>query len=262
MDFFLYLDKESWAHRLDPRVKVLAAGGIFLVALLFVDPRYLVVPTGLMFALFIATRSWENVRKLWLLIALPCLYAVLLWPLFVTGTTPWFTIGTHVLTKEAALFGLAMGLRLTLMLLAGLFLLTTTTIEDFTLALQRLGLPAPMGSALSLAFRWVPHLIGCGGLIVQAQRSRGLDLTDGGFMSRLKRYPALFVPLIGHTLRHTRLLAMALESKGFGPEVRRHVFRDRRMRFPDYLILILIGAAVIVSVALRLSGHGGLNVRF
>ena len=101
MDFFLYLDKGTWAHRLDPRVKVLAVGSLFLVALLFSDPRYLIVPTALMLGIFIATRTWENVRKLWLLIALPCLYCLLLWPIFVTGKTPWFTLGTHVLTKEA-----------------------------------------------------------------------------------------------------------------------------------------------------------------
>ena len=262
MDFFLYLDKGTWAHRLDPRAKIIAVGGVFVVALLFSDPRYLIIPTVLMAGLFIATRTWENVRNLWLLIALPFLYCLLLWPLFITGHTPWFAIGPHVLTKEAALFGLGMGLRLALMMLGGLFLLSTTTVEDFTLALQRLGLPMAMGSALSLAFRWVPHLIGCGRLIVQSQRARGLDLGAGGFMGRLKRYPPLLVPLIGHTLRHTRLLAMALESKGFGPGVRRQGFAEPQMRLPEYLVLVVVGLAIIVSVTLRATGHGVSTVRF
>ena len=262
MDFFLYLDRNTWAHRLDPRTKVVSVAGLFLIALLFSDPRYLLIPTSVMLGLFIATGTWENVRKLWALIALPCLYCFLLWPLFVSGSTPWFTVGSHVLTKEAALFGLGMGLRLALMVLGGLFLLSTTTIEDFALALQRMGLPRSMGSAFSLAFRWVPHLIGCSTLIVQAQRSRGLDLGSGGFIHRLRRYPPLLVPLIGHTLRHTRLLAMALESKGFGPGVRRHNRIQPRMRPPDYMVLLVIAVGIIASVALRATGHGVSDVHF
>ena len=262
MDFFLYLDKNTWAHRLDPRVKVSALGGLFLVALLFSDPHYLIVPTVAVLALFAVTRTWDNVRKLWLLIALPCLYCLALWPLFVKGSTPLFTIGTHVLTKEAALFGLGMGLRLMVMVLGGLLLLSTTTIEEFTLALQRIGLPQTMSASLSLAFRWVPHLIGCAGMIVQAQRSRGLDLGTGGFMSRLTRYPPLLVPLIGHTLRHTRLLAMALESKGFGPDVHRHDSRELSLRGPDMLFLVFVISVVLCSLWLRFTGHGELPVHF
>jgi energy-coupling factor transport system permease protein len=148
------------------------------------------------------------------------------------------------------------------MVLAGILLLSTTTIEEFTTALQRLGLPATMGFALSLAFRWVPSLIGSASLIVQAQRSRGLDLGAGHVFARLRRYPPLLVPLIGHTLRQTRLLAMALESKGFGPGVRRHSLLEFRMRPADYLILIFMITLIGLSLWLRTTGHGTVDVRF
>ena len=115
-----------------------------------------------------------------------------------------------------------MGLRITLMLISGVLLLSTTTIEEFTRALQRLGLPIAMGFTLSLAFRRVPNLLGATVTIVQAQRSRGLDLSSGTVLAKIRRHPPLVVPLIGHTLRQTRLLAMALESKGFGPRQQRH----------------------------------------
>jgi len=258
MDLFLYLDRNTWLHRLDARTKVLSVFGIFAVALTFSDPPYLLAPTALVLVAIAAAGALANLRKIWLLLTLLFLYCLLLWPFFVTGRTPFFTVGAHILTTESVGYGVGMGLRLDVMLLGGMLLLSTTTIEEFTLALQRLGLPAPMGFALSLAFRWVPSLIGSAGLIVQAQRSRGLDLSAGHVVARVRRYP----PLIGHTLRQTWLLAMALESKGFGPGVHRHGFLELRMRLPDYLTLAVIVAVVGLSVWLRVTGYGTVDVRF
>jgi energy-coupling factor transporter transmembrane protein EcfT len=258
----LYLDRETWLHRLDARVKVLSLLGLFTVALLFSDPRYLALPMVLTLTAAAAARALPNVRKLSPLILLLFLYCLLLWPFFVSGRTPFFTISGHTLTTEAVEYGVGMGLRLAIMMLGGILLLSTTKIEEFTLALQRLGLPAPMAFALSLAFRWVPSLIGAAVQIVQAQRSRGLDLTTEHGLARISRYPPLIVPLIGHTLRQTRLLAMALESKGFEPRVYRQTFLGLRMGPLDYLTLALTVLLVGLSLWLRLAGLGILDVRF
>ena len=260
--FFLYLDRNTWLHRLDPRAKVLSLLGIFAVALTFSDPRYLIPPMGLVLILLGFAHALPNVRKIWILLTLLLVYCVLLWPFFVTGQTPFFAVSGEVVTREGVAFGLGMGLRLDMMLLGGVLLLSTTTIEEFTLALQRLGLPASMGFALSLAFRWVPSLIGSASSIVQAQRARGLDLAAGNIVARLRRYPPLLVPLIGHQLRQTRLLAMALESKGFGPGARRHGLLELRMRIPDWLVLGLIAAVLALSLWLRLNGLGTVDVQF
>lgn len=262
MDLFLYVDRNSWLHRLDPRTKVMSLLGLFIVALAFSDPRYLIVPTALVLLLAMSARALANVRKVWLLLTLLFLYCVLLWPFFVTGQTPLFTVGGRVLTWEGTGFGLAMGLRLDLMLLSGILLLSTTSIEEFTLALQRLGLPTSMSFTLSLAFRWVPSLIRSAGSIVQAQRARGLDLTAGNILVRLRRYPPLLVPLIGHQLRQTRLLAMALESKGFGPGVRRHGLRELRMGVRDWVTVFLVWILTAFSLWLRWNGYGSMNVAF
>ncbi len=258
--YFLYLDRGTWLHRLDARTKILGVTGLFAVALLFSDPRYLAVATGGALALVAAARAGANLRKLGLLLALLFLYCLLLWPFFVTGKTPLAELRMLRLTQEAVLFGLGMGLRLDLMLLGGLLLLSTTTIEELTLGLERLGLPGVVGFALSLAVRWVPSLIGSAAAIVQAQRSRGLDLAAGSTIARLLRYPPLLVPLVGHTLRHTRLLAMALEAKGFGPGGRRQALLELRLRGADYVALALTGAVVLLSLWLRLSGYGIVEV--
>lgn len=260
--YFLYVSRDTPLHRLDPRTKIGAVVGLFIIALAFSDPRYLIVPTLLVLLLLAAARALPNVGKIWILLVLLLLYGIGLWPFFVSGRTPFLTIAGYPVTMEAAAFGMGMGLRVNLMLLSGLFLLSTTTIEAFMLALERLGFPAAASFALSLAFRWVPSLLGSAATIVQAQRARGLDLAAGGVLARLRRYPPLLVPLIGHQLRQTSLLAMALESKGFGPGVRRNGLVELRMRVADWMTLLIVAGAVALSLWLRWKGYGYIDVAF
>jgi energy-coupling factor transport system permease protein len=179
MSLFLYLDRDTWLHRLDARTKLLGILALFVIGLLFSDPRYLIAPSILVIMLAWATRCAANLWRFRVLLSLLFLYSLLLWPWFVRGSTPFLKIGGTILTREALEYGLAMGMRLDFMLITGILLISATKVEEFTMGLQRLGLPPPIGFTLSLAFRWVPTLIGASKTIVQAQRARGLDL--GGF---------------------------------------------------------------------------------
>lgn len=256
MNLSLYLDKGTWIHRLDARTKVLCLLGLFILSLMFSDPIFLVGLMGFVLGATIMAKSLANVKRIWILLLLLFVYSTLLWPFFVEGHTPLFEIGNQVITVEGVSYGLGMGLRLNVMLLSGMFMLSTTAIEEFTRGLHRLGMPHALGFALSLAFRWVPTLLGSVSSVVQAQRARGLDLPSGNMISKLRQYPPLVVPLIGHTLRQTNLLAMALESKGFGPGHQRRSLLDSAMNGVDYLVLGMMLGTVAGSIWMRLNGYG------
>ena len=262
MNLSLYLDRGSWVHHLDGRTKALSILGLFALTLVFSDPLYLIGVTAIVMFGVVVSRSAANVQKIWVLLVLLFVYSALLWPFFVVGHTPFMKIGNTVLTQESLAFGVGMGLRLDLMVIGGLLLLSTTTVEDFAFALQRLGLPSSMGFAFSLAFRWIPTLLGAGATVVQAQRARGLDLSTKSIVGKIRQYPPLVVPLIGHSLRQTTLLAMALESKGFSPGRRRMPYHVSSMRFADYVVLFVMATCVGVSVWLRLNDFGVVDVRF
>ncbi|RMH37307.1 MAG: energy-coupling factor transporter transmembrane protein EcfT [Nitrospirae bacterium] len=262
MSFSLHLDYDTWVHRLDARTKIVVTSMLFVLALVFSDPAYLLVILGAVLLGMHTARALPNVRKLWVLLVLLFLYSSALWPFFVTGSTTMWMLGPLHVTREGLLFGVGMGLRLNLMVISGLWLLSTTTVEAFAVGLQRLGIPASMGFAFSLAFRWVPTLLGAGSTIVQAQRSRGLDLSSGSVLDRLRRYPPLVVPLVGHVFRQTLLLATALESKGFGPGTPRTVYRSASFGWQDGVVLVGLGMLTGVSVWLRLHGFGAVQVGF
>ncbi len=262
MTVSLYLNHNTWVHRLDGRTKVLTVLGFFILALCFSHPGYLLGVLALVVGGLAVAHAGVNVKKMWVLATLLVCYSILLWPFFVEGETPVPVFHVVGVTWEGCVFGLGMGLRLLIMVWGGVWLLSTTTIEELAQASQRLGLPSRIGFAFSLAFRWVGVLLGAGVGVIQAQRSRGLDVSSGSIIERIRKYVPLVVPLIGHALRQTNLLAMALESKGFHPTARRYFHVTGKMKRADYTILIFLGLLLGVCGWMRWLGFGTLDVRF
>lgn len=258
MNLSLYVDEQTCLHRLDGRIKILCLFGLFALTLIFSDPVYLLGLTGGVLTLVLWARSFSNLKKIWILLALLLVYNVVLWPFFVEGSIPFFTIGGLTIMQEGVLHGMGMGLRLNAMLISGIVLLSTTAIEEFAESSNRLGVPQSLGFCVSLAFRWVPNLLGSIGAVIQAQRSRGLDLQSKSLFGKIWQYPALVVPLIGHTLRQTNLLAMALESKGFGPGQKRQPLFVSKMKGCDFVALLTIVVLVVTSLWMRSHGYGNI----
>ena len=153
MNLSLYVDERTWVHRLDGRTKILCLFGLFAVTLIFSDPVYLLGLTGGVLVLILWSRSFSNLKKIWILLALLLVYNVVLWPFFVEGTIPLFSIGGLTIMQEGVLHGMGMGLRLNAMLISGILLLSTTAIEEFAESSNRLGVPQSLGFCVSLAFR-------------------------------------------------------------------------------------------------------------
>lgn len=256
MNLSLYVDARTWLHRLDGRTKILCLLGLFALSLIYSDPVYLLGLCAGVLALVLWAQSLHNLKKIWILLALLFVYSMALWPFFVEGTTPLFSMGGLTVMQEGVRYGMGMGLRLNAMLISGIVLLSTTAIEELGESSNRLGVPRPLGFSLSLAFRWVPTLLSSIGAVIQAQRSRGLDVQSKGLSGKIRRYPPLIVPLIGHTLRQTNLLAMALESKGFGAGQSRRPLFVSTMKASDCVALGMVAVLVLGSLWMRLNGYG------
>ena len=176
----------------------------------------------------------------------------MLWPFFAKGPTPIGAWGPLEVSRESLLYGVAMGLRLATFVATGLIFLSTTRNEELTSGLIRLGVPYPIAFALSTALRLVPTFAGAGATILQAQRSRGLDLESGTLFSRIGKFIPQAVPLFVYAIRHTNLLAMALESKGFSPQSPRTFYREPQMHRSDYAVLIVLGIVLTGLLYIRL----------
>jgi energy-coupling factor transport system permease protein len=157
-------------------------------------------------------------------------------------------------TWESLAFGVVAALKIDGMIISGLVFLSTTRIEEIILGLIRLRVPYQAAFAFSLGIRMVPTIIGTAVTVIEAQRSRGLDLESGGLLARLRNHVPLLVPIFLQTLRSTDQLAKALESRGFGARRERTSYLEIGFRARDGLALAL-GALILAAFFVVRFGH-------
>jgi energy-coupling factor transport system permease protein len=89
--------------------------------------------------------------------------------------------------------------------------------------------------------------------VVDAQRSRGLELDKGNFMKRIRNYVPILIPLIISAIRRSVELAEALEARGFGATEKRTSIVTLKMRWADYVVIVLtlIGLGIAVYIYLH-----------
>ncbi len=255
MDPFLYLDRDTWVHRLDPRTKMLLLVGMFVLGFLFVNPLYGLAVLAVVLLFGYAAKSLVNLRRIWFILVMIAVMTVLLWSIFGSGETPlfWFV------EREALLYGIGSALRIDITIVAGMIFLSTTRNEEIATGLVKLGIPYRFAFAISTALRLIPTIAATGATIGQAQRSRGLDLDSGSIFQRVRKRLPLLIPVFVSTIRSTNIFSMALESKGFGASPTRTYFLLLTMTRRDTLLIVAFTVLLAAAVTLRLAGYGGID---
>lgn len=219
-------------HRLDPRTKFIVSFVVFTVAVLFTE----LTPLIALFLLQIPIILTARVAKQWL--------ESLKGALFLGG----MIFVMNLVVGYALLYSVAMSFRfLTLVGSFSWFFLTTSP-DDLGLALEGSKVPYELCFAFTTAVRFVPVLADEAQTIIDAQRSRGLELDRGDVLKRIRNYIPILIPLIVNAIRRSLELAEAMESRAFGSEVKRTSLYVLEMRVFDYVFIIL--AAVLLFVAL------------
>ena len=251
MNLFLYLDRDTFVHRLDPRTKLFLMLGSFAAAVLFFAPVPLLLLLGVLLMYGAVGRALGNLRRIWLLLLSIAAVSIVSWSIFAGGSTPlvWRA------TREGFVYGVGAAVKIVSMIVSGLVFLSTTKTEEIVLGLIRLRVPFKAAFAFSLAIRMVPTIIGTAVTVTEAQRSRGLDTESGGPLARLRTYIPLLVPIFLHTLRNTDQLAKALESRGFGARRERTSLLEIGFHARDAVALVIgvfvlglfVGSRVLLS---------------
>ena len=254
MDPSIYLDRDTFVHRLDPRTKMFLLLGTFVLAFVFANPLYLLGVLAVVLFFGYLSRSLSNLRRIWFILVAIAVVSIILWSIFGGGQTQLFLF----VDREAFFYGIGIALRLDVAILAAAIFLSTTRNEEVAVGLVRLGIPYRPAFAVSRALRLIPTMVATGLTISQAQRSRGHDPASGNVISRLRKRLPLLVPAFVTTARSTNVFSIAQASRGFGAEPGRtfllHVATGRR----DVLVLVLVALLVAGSIALRIMGYGGL----
>lgn len=251
--FGVYRAGATFAHRLDPRTKLLftllffvaafAAQGVLGLGVVAIATVVALAASGIG-----PGQALRLLRPfLWLL-----LFVVVWDVLFVNRGEVLAQVGPVCVSVGGIAFAVESGVRFCCMMLGTGALMRTTSPTELTdgiaLALRplaRLGARVDDAAlALGLTFRFIPTLAQEYGRIKQAQESR-LASFSGGVVQRLAAYGTVFTPLFANALRRADRVATGIESRAYGANARSRI-REYRFAAADALVLA-------ASLALALS---------
>ena len=235
-DGFKFAKLPTPIHMMDPRAKFIMTIGIFSVALLFSNIYALIIILLIQLPIVHAARTWKKWAGS---MRAGVLLAVLIFVMnFVFGST--------------LVFSAAMTLRFVALMSAFSIFFMTTSPDDLGLALEQVHVPYTLSFTFTTAVRLVPSMALDAQTVIDAQRSRGLELDKGNFMKRIRNYIPILIPLIVSAIRRSIELAEALESRGFGASPNRQPLIVLKMKATDYVAVALtvLGAALAVYVYL------------
>lgn len=257
--FQLYVPGQSFLYRMDPRVKIVTVGAVFVISVLFQDARYLAPVFVFMLTIALLGRvPLVRVALLLKSLAVLVIISLVMWPILYREGRAVFEVAGLGITHEGILYGIGMSFRILDMVIAPIVLFLTTPQADFVAGLQKLGLPYRAAFTLNLTFRFLPTVAGVGQTIVEAQRSRGLDPSAGGIPTRMRNYGRILGPLIITSLRLAQQTVLALEARGFSVDRTRTTLRSLSFVRTDWCAIGAIVVATVVAIALRVQGFGTL----
>lgn len=253
----LYVDRSSIVHRLDPRSSLIFITALFTAGYIFGDPRYTVVPLGVTFGLLMAVGGWENFKSLSPVIIALFVVGLLVWPAFTpAGGSTLLAAGPIVLTERELLFALGRSERIAVFITGGLLFVTTTSNEEIVRGMRQIGIPYTFCFAVGTALRLFPTFLDAARTVKQAQEARGLDLSEGNPIERLRKAVPLLVPVFMSAFRDVNTQSMALEARGFDTRSERSFYGVTPLSGIDWAVIVFSVAIISGVVLLRLSGYG------
>ncbi len=255
--FDLYVQRRSWLHSADPRVKLfLVCAGTVLILLFknifvmlgaLVLVHLLIISAGIPKERF--TWVWKTMVPINILV--PTLYT-----LFYPQGPVLIQIAFVKITLLAFIQGVTLALRLDAIAFLVFSWMFTTDQTSLVRSLVKLGLPFEWGLVLAIGLRYIPTFYGLFQVVSDAQQARGLDLTEGNFFHRVKQYLPILVAMIISALRTSDSLAKALESRALGVRgVKRTYLKDIHFQPLDYVYVGVICTVFGVFAYLRFA-HG------
>lgn len=255
-----YIPGDSFVHRLDPRAKLIAS--FYFIGIIFICNNFYSFGLMFLFTLLAIRLSQINMRfflrgvkpLIWLI-----LFTVSLQILFTQGDHVYFQWGWITISEFGLKNGAYIFIRFVLIIFMSTLLTLTTpplslsdAIEYLLRPLKVVKFPAhEVSLMLSIALRFVPTLMDETEKIMNAQRARGVDFSEGNLMQKMKSIVPLLIPLFVSSFNRAEELATAMEARGYNGGDGRTKYRILRWEKEDTFVMIAFGLLTAALIFLR-----------
>ena len=128
-------------------------------------------------------------------------------------------------------------------------IMLTDALEDLLAPLKKIKVPVhEFAMMMSIALRFVPTLIEETDKIMNAQKARGADFSNGSILKRAKALIPVLVPLFVSSFKRAEDLAMAMECRCYRGGEGRTRMKILKCQASDIFALLLVigfGAAIV-----------------
>lgn len=217
-----YYPADSMIHKLDPRVKLMAAMVYILSLFTFRGAAGFLLVTCFLIGIIRFSKvpfsyMVKGLKAIVILMAVTAVFHLFLTP----GGQVIFAWRNIAITMEGVKNAGFMMIRLTYLIIGTSIMTLTTTPNQLTNGLEKALAPLSkirvpvhaIAMMMSIALRFIPILIEETDIIMKAQMARGADFESGSFMRRAKNMVPLLVPLFVSAFRRADDLAMAMEAR-------------------------------------------------
>lgn len=216
-----YYPGNSWVHKLDPRIKIIATLE-YIVALFIVNSF---IGFAASFAVLAVLIGISRVPISFILKGLKPVFLIILFTFVLNmfmydGEILW-KLGFLTITREGLMRAIFMAVRLVLLIIGSNMLTLVTKpisltdgIEFLMAPGKKIGIPAhDLAMMMTIALRFIPTLLEETDKIMKAQQARGADFETGNIFRRAKHLLPILVPLFISAFRIAQDMAMAMEAR-------------------------------------------------
>jgi energy-coupling factor transport system permease protein len=237
---FLFVRGQSVLHRLDPRTRLLISFSLFVVSLLTRSIIEMAIIIGAVAGLALMAGIARRFARSMSFTAAISVVAFLL-SYFVYPQPPHTAV--------------VLGMRLfTVISSTSIFFLTTTP-DELEHVMRWFHLPSDFVMVFVIAVRFVPVLLLDALQIMDAQRSRGLELERGNLLQRLRNTIPVLVPLLAVAVGRSLDLAEAMDSRAYGALKKPTSLYTLEMAPRDWMVSVAVFTAGAVALYVAFFVH-------
>ncbi|ABL77417.1 energy-coupling factor transporter transmembrane component T family protein [Thermofilum pendens] len=253
----LYVERKSFFHSLDPRVKLLWATLVLAasIATQFNGLKSFPVFVSAIAALTLSGIGAGLAAVLIFNSLVFLLITTLVWAGMYSGHgSPVFVLGFLRITDVGLLVASGKFFLIMSPVFAFITFFVTTKPYHVAWTLEKMGMPSKVSTAFVIAVSLLPTMVKATRDVIDIQKLRGLALDRGSVLDRLRNYIPIIVPVISRLLSDVWDLSLVLASRYVGYSKRRTYLLEPRWSSRDtvFALLSLVFYGVIIAWGLQL----------
>ena len=160
----------------------------------------------------------------------------------------WWLIGGLNFSLEGFWYGINTIFKTLTIVLVVPLVIFTTDLDNIIVGMVRAKVPYKLAFIFSATLRFFPLLFSEIGMIIQAQRLRGLAMEKMNLIKRVVVYAKVAVPLILGAMVQSQQLEIVLQSKAFSGDPDRTYLHESILSRLDYAVLIFFTVFMVAAI--------------